>query len=85
MGRMIYGLFRLICRLYFQDVLPMMKLVEKIKIGSDDMIYRTVSYISANFNKSISLDGMAHDLGVGTNFHYPDCFRRHSIAVLINM
>ena len=34
------------------------------KIGSDDIIYRTVSYISANFNKSISLDGMAHDLGV---------------------
>ena len=37
---------------------------EKSKIGSDDIIYRTVSYISANFNKSISLDGMAHDLGV---------------------
>lgn len=36
----------------------------KSKIGSDDIIYRTVSYISANFNKSISLDGMAHDLGV---------------------
>ena len=53
---------------YLQIILarciPMMKLVEKSKIGSDDIIYRTVSYISANFNKSISLDGMAHDLGV---------------------
>ena len=45
---------------YLQIILarciPMMKLVEKSKIGSDDIIYRTVSYISANFNKSISLD-----------------------------
>lgn len=53
---------------YLQIILarciPMMKLVEKSKVGSDDIIYRTVSYISANFNKSISLDGMAHDLGV---------------------
>ena len=53
---------------YLQIILarciPVMKLVEKSKIGSDDIIYRTVSYISANFNKSISLDGMAHDLGV---------------------
>ena len=53
---------------YLQIILarciPMMKLVEKSKIGSDDIIYCTVSYISANFNKSISLDGMAHDLGV---------------------
>ena len=53
---------------YLQIILarciPMMKLVDKSKFGSDDIIYRTVSYISANFNKSISLDGMAHDLGV---------------------
>ena len=43
---------------YLQIILarciPMMKLVEKSKIGSDDIIYRTVSYISANFHSSFN-------------------------------
>lgn len=32
--------------------------------GSDDLIYRTVSYISGNFREKFSLEEMARDLGV---------------------
>ena len=43
---------------YLQIILarciPVMKLVEKSKIGSDDIIYRTVSYISANLSRLFS-------------------------------
>lgn len=41
-----------------------LELVEKSCVGSDDLVYRTVSYISGNFRKQFSLDDMAHDLGV---------------------
>ena len=41
-----------------------MNLVEKSKVGSNDLIYQTVSYISANFKKKFSLEEMAKDLGV---------------------
>ena len=33
-------------------------------VGSDDLIYRTVSYISGNFRRQFSLEDMARDLGV---------------------
>ena len=33
-------------------------------MGSNDLIYQTVSYISANFKKKLSLEEMAKDLGV---------------------
>ena len=39
-------------------------LVEKSNVGSNDLIYQTVSYISANFKKKFSLEEMAKDLGV---------------------
>jgi AraC-like DNA-binding protein len=41
-----------------------MELVEKSCVGSDDLIYRTVSYISGNFRRQFSLEDMARDLGV---------------------
>lgn len=43
--------------------LPQFHLVEKSTIGSDDIVYQTVSYIAANFRESISLTQMAKDLG----------------------
>ena len=39
-------------------------MVEKSNVGSNDLIYQTVSYISANFKKKFSLEEMAKDLGV---------------------
>lgn len=42
-----------------------LKLAEKSSVGSDDLIYRAVSYISGNFRKQFSLEDMARDLGVG--------------------
>lgn len=41
-----------------------MELVEKSCVGSDDLIYRTVSYVSGNFRKKFSLEEMAYDLRV---------------------
>lgn len=41
-----------------------LKFVKKSSVGSDDLIYRTVSYISGNFRKQFSLGKMAGDLGV---------------------
>ena len=38
--------------------------MEKSCVGSDDLIYRTVSYISGNFRRQFSLEDMARDLGV---------------------
>lgn len=38
--------------------------VEKNSIGKDDIIYQTVAYISEHYLEEITLDAMAHDLGV---------------------
>ena len=43
--------------------LPNFELVEKSTIGSDDVVYQTVSYIAANFREPLSLTDMARDLG----------------------
>jgi AraC-like DNA-binding protein len=44
--------------------LSYLSMVPKKEIGAEDLIYKTVSYISANFANDISLTSMAHDLGV---------------------
>ena len=41
-----------------------LKLVEKGDVGSKDLVYQAVSYVSSNFRKNFSLDDMARDLGV---------------------
>lgn len=43
--------------------LPFYHLVEKNTLGSDDIIYQTVSYIASHFTEKITLTGMAKDLG----------------------
>ena len=40
------------------------ELVEKRSIGSNDLIYQTVAYVSGNFKNPFSLEDMAKDLGV---------------------
>ena len=58
-----------VAQAYLQIVLARcigkLNLVEKSSVGSNDLIYQTVSYISANFKKKFSLEEMAKDLGVG--------------------
>ena len=44
--------------------IPKFQLVEKGSVGSTDLIYRTVSYVSGNFKHSITLESMARNLGV---------------------
>ena len=41
-----------------------MNLIDKSSVDSDDLIYRTVAFVSANFRKSFSLEDMARNLGV---------------------
>ena len=41
-----------------------MNLIDKSSVGSDDLIYRTVAFVSANFRKPFSLEDMARELGV---------------------
>ena len=57
-----------VAQAYLQIVLARcigkLNLVEKSSVGSNDLIYQTVSYISANFKKKLSLEEMAKDLGV---------------------
>lgn len=44
--------------------IPLLTLTEISEIGSNDLIYQTVAYISANLQKSFLLEDMAKDLGV---------------------
>lgn len=44
--------------------LPFFHLVEKNSVGSDDIVYQTVSYIASHFTEKITLPEMAHNLGV---------------------
>lgn len=44
--------------------IPEFKLVNKNSIGSQDIIYRTVAYVSSHYKDSFTLTDMAHDLGV---------------------
>ena len=43
---------------------PELELVPKEEIGSTDIIYKAVSYISAHFAEDVTLTSMAHDLGI---------------------
>ena len=60
-----------------------LNLVEKSNVGSRDLIYQTVSYISANFKKKFSLEEMAKDLEA--NMSYLGFFLKYSIEISINI
>lgn len=45
-------------------VVTTVRLVTKDSVKEDNLIYNAVSYVAANYSKSISLDEMAYDLGV---------------------
>ncbi|MEE0955474.1 MAG: AraC family transcriptional regulator [Eubacterium sp.] len=45
------------------NCLPLLELVDKSTLGSDDIIYRTIAYVAEHFREPITLTGMAHDLG----------------------
>lgn len=44
--------------------IPLFELVDKSQVGSTDLVYRVVSYISAHFKETVSLNLVAADLGV---------------------
>ena len=48
----------------FAHVFSKMDMIEKVVVGGDDLVYRAVEYVAANFRKKISLDKMAYDLGI---------------------
>lgn len=51
-------------QIFLAKSIPGMKMVEKSSVGSDDIIYQSVSYIAAHFREDISSEKMALDLGV---------------------
>lgn len=51
-------------QIFLAKSMPGMKMVEKSSVGSEDIIYRSVSYIAAHFKEDISSGKMASDLGV---------------------
>lgn len=44
--------------------LPAFQFIDKSSMGSDDIIYQTVSYIAGHFMEKVTLTDMAHNLGV---------------------
>ena len=57
------------------------ELVEKRSIGSNDLIYQTVAYVSGNFKNPFSLEDMAKDLGV-SKYVLSRIFQRRFIVIL---
>lgn len=57
-----------IAQAYLQIILARcikeLTLTEKSSVESEDLIYRTVAYVSAHFNHAVSLEEMAKALGV---------------------
>ena len=44
--------------------LPQLMLIDKQSVGSTDVVYQVVAYISSNFRVQVSLEKMAADLGI---------------------
>lgn len=44
--------------------MPLFHFIEKSSVGSDDLIYQTVSYIARHFREEVSLESIAKNLGV---------------------
>lgn len=44
--------------------LPVLHLNERSSADSQDLVYQTVLYIASHFRESVTLTGMAHDLGI---------------------
>lgn len=44
--------------------LPLFEMIDKSSVGSNDIVYQTVSYIAAHYTEELTLSKMAHDLGI---------------------
>ena len=44
--------------------LPFLTLHDRTTAGTEDVVYRTVEYVSKHFREDLTLTGMAHDLGM---------------------
>ena len=44
--------------------LPLFEMIDKSSVGSNDIIYQTVSYIAAHYTEELTLSKMAHDFGI---------------------
>lgn len=51
-------------QIFLAKSIPCMKMVEKSSVGSEDIIYQSVSYIATHFKEEVSAEKMATDLGV---------------------
>ena len=60
----VHVLHQAFVQIILARTLPLFELEDKSKVGSDDIIYQTVSYIAAHYTEELTLSKMAHDLGV---------------------
>ncbi|MBR2046523.1 MAG: AraC family transcriptional regulator [Agathobacter sp.] len=51
-------------QMIFAHVFSEVEMIEKETVGSEDLVYKSVEYVAKNFREKISLEQMAHDLGV---------------------
>lgn len=59
-SRLIQAYVQMICAHIFSKA----EMVEKEMAGGEDIVYRVVEYVAGNFQKKITLDKMASDLGI---------------------
>ncbi len=50
--------------------LPLFEMIDKSSVGSNDIIYQTVSYIAAHYTEELTLSKMAHDLGISRPLYH---------------
>lgn len=59
---------QMIVEAYIQIILarclPTLKLIDKQSVGSTDVVYQVVAYVSSHFRERVTLDKMATDLGI---------------------
>lgn len=51
-------------QMIFAHVFSEMNMMEKESAGNENLVYKSVEYVARNFREKISLEQMAHDLGV---------------------
>ncbi len=74
-----HALHQAFIQIILARTIPLFHLIDKSTVGSDDIIYQTVSYIAAHYTEELTLPKMAHDLGVSQS-SLSDTFRRRNTA-----
>lgn len=61
---LVHVLHQAFIQIILARTLPLFEMIDKSSVGSNDIIYQTVSYIAAHYTEELTLSKMAHDLGI---------------------